>query len=563
MAKMTYNYMDYDDAVKEIHRLNSHLQTQTTKADEHRLLRHPTIDIDAEQRSGHLAPDELYIPLHLVDMNIRREQARYVSYISSSRRVAIFKSLNDVTFDSTVLEEDFTDKARYTGWQTAIFRIIDSMQLHGYGVAEVSLDVTKPGHFAVTDVNFEDLGLPEDARDIQACEMIAHRHYFTDLQLRRMADSDDFNKEQLKNLDFESLSENYSLMEVQKVLFKKDNLVYVGWTCLDRCNDWIRKPRPLFLGKKEEGEDLFETQYPYVVFPYNINEDTTISLMKGRAELDEYAQESATSLLSSFVTAHRRASGLYFAKDSNDPNNTNVQTSVFFTPNALIDSNIKQFQLTPPDSSIMGAIQQILSQNTQETSQVNYAAMNRKDSRKTATEVQAATTEAQSLSASQVALFSIALKKVYSQCWNIYRSRTLSGLIQPTIPPNFFTDHEYAVRPAGDTDVIERQEKINKMMQAWPVVQQTGAASLFLKRFVSMLFPEDGQAYVQAIQDDNTKTQLLMQLNTILQSLIVDPETGQLTEEAQPHEQQLTQIMQQVQQVLNPGGQQQQQQPAG
>lgn len=94
------------------------------------------------------------------------------------------------------------------------------------------------------------------------------------------------------------------------------------------------------------------------------------------------------------------------------------------------------------------------------------------------------------------------------------------------------------------------------MMQAWPVVQQTGAASLFLKRFVSMLFPEDGQAYVQAIQDDNTKTQLLMQLQTIVQSLIIDPETGQLSEEAQPYQQQLQQIMQQVQQVLNPNGQQ-------
>lgn len=554
--KTNYDYIKYDDAAKEIHRLNSHLQTQATKADEHRLLRHPTIDIDAEQRSGHLAPDELYIPLHLVDMNIRREQARYVSYISSSRRVAIFKSLNDVTFDSTVLEEDFTDKARYTGWQTSIFRIIDSMQLHGYGVAEVSFDVTKPGHFAVNDVNFEDLGLPEDARDIQACEMIVHRHYFTDLQLKRMAETDDFNKEQVNNLDFKELAENYSLMEVQKVLFKKNNVVYVGWACIDRCNDWVRKPRPLFLGKRQQGEELFETQYPYVLFPYNINEDTTISLMKGRAELDEYAQESATSLLSSFVTAHRRASGLYFAKDNNDPNNTNVQTSVFFTPNALIDSNIKQFQLTPPDSTIMGAIQTILGQNMQETSQVNFAAMNRKDSRKTATEVQAATSEAQALSASQVALFSIALKKVYTQCWNIYRLRTIEGLIQASIPPNFFTDHEYSIRPAGDADVIERQEKINKMMQAWPVVQQTGAASLFLKRFVSMLFPEDGQAYVQAIQDDNTKTQLLMQLQTIVQSLITDPETGQLSEEAQPYQQQLQQIMQQVQQVLNPNGQQ-------
>jgi len=430
------------------------------------------------------------------------------------------------------------------------------MQLHGYGVAEVSFDVTKPGHFAVNDVNFEDLGLPEDARDIQACEMLVHRHYFTDLQLKRMAETDDFNKEQVNNLDFKELAENYSLMEVQKVLFKKNNVVYVGWACIDRCNDWVRKPRPLFLGKREQGEELFETQYPYVLFPYNINEDTTISLMKGRAELDEYAQESATSLLSSFVTAHRRASGLYFAKDNNDPNNTNVQTSVFFTPNALIDSNIRQFQLNPPDSSIMGAIQTILGQNMQETSQVNFAAMNRKDSRKTATEVQAATSEAQALSASQVALFSIALKKVYTQCWNIYRSRTIEGLIQASIPPNFFTDHEYSIRPAGDADVIERQEKINKMMQAWPVVQQTGAASLFLKRFVSMLFPEDGQAYVQAIQDDNTKTQLLMQLQTIVQSLITDPETGQLSEEAQPYQQQLQQIMQQVQQVLNPNGQQ-------
>ena len=52
MTKMTYDYTDYDDATKEIHRLDSQLKTQTTKADEPRLLRHPAIDIAAEQRSG-------------------------------------------------------------------------------------------------------------------------------------------------------------------------------------------------------------------------------------------------------------------------------------------------------------------------------------------------------------------------------------------------------------------------------------------------------------------------------------------------------------------------------
>ena len=31
--KTDYDYIKYDDAAKEIHRLNSHLQTQATKAD--------------------------------------------------------------------------------------------------------------------------------------------------------------------------------------------------------------------------------------------------------------------------------------------------------------------------------------------------------------------------------------------------------------------------------------------------------------------------------------------------------------------------------------------------
>ena len=542
----------YEDAATPIQGLLNVIGTLETTASENRNSRKLDIDVDAERSDGHLDEDEFLVPAHIIDTNIRREQSKYVAYVTGSRRSAIFTSITEPTAATGELERDFTDKTRYSGWQVPLFKIIDGMQLHGYSIAEVQFDEDMPGHFAIEAVNYEDFGFPEDTRDVQACEMIVHRHYFTAIQLLDMVENDDFNEDIIDRLvdDHGQAPEVESLYQVEKVLFKHDNKVYVAWSCNAKCDDWLRDPRPLYLGRRD-GEMLRdETQYPYVIFPYNIQEDSAVQNATGRAFADRTTQETITSLMSSFVTAHRRAANFYFAKDNEDPNNTNVQTSVRFQNGALIDANIKQFQLRPPDTSMVSAIQSLMSQNAQEQSQINYAAMNRQDSRKTATEIQAASSEAQMLSSTQVSLFSIALKDVYEWCWRIYQSRVVAGVLRPAASLDMYLNHEFNIKPAGDVDVIERQEKSQKMMQAWGVVSQTALAPVFLQNMMRLMFPDEGEAYAEMLQTGNEKDQLLQQLMQIINSLIIDPQTGQLNEEAQDFAPQIKMLQAKVADIL-------------
>ena len=542
----------YEDAATPIQGLLSVIGTLESTALENRNSRKLDIDVDAERSDGHLDEDEVLVPAHIIDTNIRREQSKYVAYVTGSRRSAIFTSITEPTAATGELERDFTDKTRYSGWQVPLFKVIDGMQLHGYSIAEVQFDEDMPGHFAIEAVNYEDFGFPEDTRDIQACEMVVHRHYFTAIQLLDMVEGDDFNEDIVDMLveDHGQAPEVESLYQVEKVLFRHDNKIHVAWSCNAKCDDWLRDPRPLYLGRRD-GEMLQdETQYPYVVFPYNIQEDSAVQNATGRAFADRTTQETITSLMSSFVTAHRRAANFYFAKDNEDPNNTNVQTSVKFQNGALIDANIKQFQLRPPDTSMIGAIQSLMSQNAQEQSQINYAAMNRQDSRKTATEIQAASSEAQMLSSTQVSLFSIALKDVYEWCWRIYQSRVIAGVIRPAASLDMYLNHEFNIKPAGDVDVIERQEKSQKMMQAWGVVSQTALAPVFLQNMMRLMFPDEGESYAEMLQVGNEKDQLLQQLMQIINSLIIDPQTGQLNEEAQSFAPQIKMLQAKVTDIL-------------
>ena len=542
----------YEDAATPIQGLLSVLGTLESTALENRNSRKLDIDVDAERSDGHLDEDEFLVPAHIIDTNIRREQSKYVAYVTGSRRSAIFTSITEPTAATGELERDFTDKTRYSGWQVPLFKVIDGMQLHGYSIAEGQFDEDMPGHFAIEAVNYVDFGFPEDTRDIQACEMVVHRHYFTAIQLLDMVEGDDFNEDIVDTLveDHGQAPEVESLYQVEKVLFRHDNKIHVAWSCNAKCDDWLRDPRPLYLGRRD-GEMLQdETQYPYVVFPYNIQEDSAVQNATGRAFADRTTQETITSLMSSFVTAHRRAANFYFAKDNEDPNNTNVQTSVRFQNGALIDANIKQFQLKPPDTSMVGAIQSLMSQNAQEQSQINYAAMNRQDSRKTATEIQAASSEAQMLSSTQVSLFSIALKDAYEWCWRIYQSRVVAGVLRPAAALDMYLNHEFNIKPAGDVDVIERQEKSQKMMQAWGVVSQTALAPVFLQNMMRLMFPDEGESYAEMLQTGNEKDQLLQQLMQIINSLIVDPQTGQLSEEAQGFEPQIKMLQAKVADIL-------------
>ena len=109
------NYKNYQDASTNINKLASICDNQHTTAQDQRQQRRLNVDLDLERRDGYLAPDEIYIPTHIIDSNIRREQAKYVSYIVNSRRTVIFSSSTNPAFNTGPLERDFTERCRYDG----------------------------------------------------------------------------------------------------------------------------------------------------------------------------------------------------------------------------------------------------------------------------------------------------------------------------------------------------------------------------------------------------------------------------------------------------------------
>ncbi len=566
------NSTDYKKLVSKLNNLKDITFDLTNKTLASRRLRYAEIDIEVERKAGRIAPDEIYVPQHIIDTNIRREQSSYIQYITQSPRAVILKDRVDPSFDLSLLEVDLTEKLRFDGWQLSTYANIDAFQANGYGIMETVQDLNNPGDIGREHVQYGDFAFIADTRDLQKAEFLGRSYYFTKSKLlaltRSESENDRWDKEQVdKLLKMEPNDEqaqiysgtstiNRSLYKIIKVMFRVKGVVHVAWCAPVFCDDWLRSPRELYLGRRKLNQEAakaapmiakippmlekiaislfkkrnpsltdahiqqikngvppsdeeYETQYPYFIYPYLISENDTIANLKGRVFLDQDTQNAASSLLSSLLTKARRSAGLYFSKDVSDPNDDFLlQKNVYFKQGALLNGKIKEFKLDAPDAQLFTALTTLVSANQQETSQVNFAENNRQaDSRKTATAIKAATAQQQQLSGVQVTLFSVATKNQYTYECDIIKSRVLAGLIKVSPILAQLYARSWTVKPSGDTDVIEKQKMIETMQQAWPVVQNTGAASLFLTDLLEKMFPDNSAKYVKAIQDQQQQQQ--------------------------------------------------------
>jgi len=562
------NSTDYTKLADKVRTLRDVSFDLTAKMLGGRRLRYAEVDVEIERKAGRIAPDEMYVPIHIIDTNIRREQAPYIQFVSQSNRAVILKDKEQLELDLSLLEQDLTAKLRYDGWQLPEFSNIDSMQSFGYGVMEVVRDTNNPGELGCEMVQFGDFAFIADTKDIQKAEIIARAYYFTKtdlVALTKKKDEDErWDKEQVDKVlaaqpnDEQSqiysgtTTVNRSLYKLMKLMFRVDGYVYVAWAEPTLCSDWLRKPRKLFVGRRRLVDEAnskaaiikntpapllsiakgmmpgvtddhieqiksgvpasdaeYETMYPYFIYPYLITENNTIACLKGRIFLDQDVQSGATSLLSSTLTQARRSSGLYFSKDTTDPNDDFLmQKNVYFRTGALINGKIKELKLDAPDAQMFTAINTLISANQQETSQVNYAENNRQgDSRKTAAAIKFSAQQQTLLSGVQVTLFSTATREKYQYMCDIIRSRVLAGLIK--VSPNLMPLYQrtWYVKPAGDVDVIEKQTMVQTMMQAWPVIQQTAAAQPFLSDLLMLMFPNNAPKYIAAMQQAQQQQQ--------------------------------------------------------
>ena len=548
------NTTDYKKLSHKLTEVKGILDDQTDKTVASRRLRYTEIDIEVEREASRIQPDEMYISVHTIDTNIRREQSSYVQFVAQSPRAVITHDLMDEKVDLAPLDKDLTKKLRYPGWQKPLFGTIDGFQAFGYQYVEVVQDKSCPGHVAHEQIQSSDFAFVSDTRDIQACEMLGRTYHYTKTKLLSLCGDpqdpkdSDWSKEQVEKVvskdspassaePLESSDEkDKSLYRIQKIMFRVDGVVQVGWACIGVGDDWLRAPRSLYIGTRraftpEElvqktvesqqtgqpldqktlqlGTDVYETEYPYVLFQYLISENDTTTHLKGRVYLDQDVQEGVSSLLSSTVTQARRAAGMYGSIDSDDPNDDILmQSNVFFKPNCLIKKKVQFTHLDAPEAGIFSAIQMLQAGNQAETSQINFAENNnQRDSRKTATAIKESRSQRQELTSVQVVLFSLALTELYTKMVKVIKSRVLCGLIpvDPSILPLY--QRTFSIKPSGDTDVIEREQLVQTMAQSWPIMQNTPAGPIFLCDLLEKLFPDTAAKYIQIIMQAQQQQQ--------------------------------------------------------
>jgi hypothetical protein len=94
----------------------------------------------------------------------------------------------------------------------------------------------------------------------------------------------------------------------------------------------------------------------------------------------------------------------------------------------------------------------------------------------------------------------------------------LAGLVKVNEGVLPFYTRRFSIKPAGDVDVIEKQQLVNKMMQMWPTVSQTPISSQFLIDLLELMFPDRASKYVQILQQ--AMQQQASQQNQQLQQML-------------------------------------------
>src|SRR6185369_17654921 len=126
------SFFDFSQATTRIKALIKQWQPEIDATLTRRKMRKIDVDLTQLQKEGLLKQDETFIPIRVIDSTIRREQPSFVSFLTQSRRLAIFECVDDPTVDTSLVEGAFTKGMSYSGWQRPIYKCLDGAQTHGW-----------------------------------------------------------------------------------------------------------------------------------------------------------------------------------------------------------------------------------------------------------------------------------------------------------------------------------------------------------------------------------------------------------------------------------------------
>jgi len=567
-----------------------------TNVDTNRKARRANPDVEQMRAQGKIGPNHTCVGLRFIDTNMANEMPAHIAYLTQSRRLGVFQPedarlIRDSTFEKEYVEAEFARVMTYPGWQGPYIQMLDASSLHGFNHLEVTYDESKPGHVAVEYCKTE-LLLFDRCHDIQSSRMVMRRYDITVVDLDAFTARFELDPKIIKKLrdsllDPAESANTSNPTELQRVndnlalyraFYKDENgKVWETWYTPHIEEFLIKEPRSFTNGIRKRNIDMTasdasttmnvkpeitftdeqQSEYPFYAKRFRLTEDDLIQQAEGRAEIDYAKQDASSTILSAYLNGCLDATNTMWSPKDQNPGNPGGEPKTItqeLKHGAVWDTPMTPFRAPFPEAQMMQAVAQIQTINQTETSQVNFAVNNRKDSRKTATEVTTATQQSTMLSGVQVLMFSLTMTAVLNAAWRIVQSCALEGTITFCPGPDDknrvdLIEKSYIIKPAGDVDFVQAQERVQKMQQDWPVIQNTALRDRFMKDYIMLRYPEKAEEYTAILAQGNILPQLLTSAMQLLIQAVTD-ENGSVRPEWQQHIPQLRQLQQQAMTVL-------------
>ena len=553
--------------------ISSHGAVEATTVTNRRL-RSNKADVEQMRSAGLLQENQTFIGVRLINQNINQALPPLLSYLKQSPRMATF-----VPGDNSYLDQEFTRVLQYPGWEIPYIEVLDGAELNGIGYMMVKADNTKLGGVSMETIPFNEIVYDRRLKSLQDSPAVLIKHVITAVSFYHWDSFENFDKssDAYNAITKRLLSEEVNVIGDDLVIYetfvKVNGFVYRGWYYKDS-KQWLKQPLPFSNGIEESvpevnidpmamtteptyvNKPVHLTYYPIAVKRAEIKENRKHDEAEGRAVEDYHKQEAATTLMTAAVNGCTQAANTMWSPDgANLDGMAPAQLQYKIKNNAIWKTPMRAFTAPWPDPMIFKGIEAITQQNAMENNQVAWAVNNRKDSRKTATEIEAAQQQQGMLTGTSALVFSIFLRDVLTMTWPIVQSEAKKGsikfLIEVSDPAEkeVILSKQYEVKPAGDIDFVEKQQRITNIQQDLPMFQGTPIGQEMMKEYVRLRYPEKYDQWSKILSQGND-TQLIQGLGQALQAVVTDEATGQLKPEFAAEAQSFQQLQQAVQQRL-------------
>lgn len=541
------------------------------------------VDVDELREKGLIDKDETFIKMGVIAKNIRREVVPYVNYIVQAPRIGIFCEVGKTEENNERLDNAFSSAVKYEGYFDSFYSWIDAASLHGKSFMEVVADTSMPGGVRFNVIPAEDFIYPLNTRDIQDVPLLVIRYHCTKTKLEEYKRLEGFDVTVIDTVLKEKEDQDDEDFVVYKAFTKIEGVVYVGWMLERNNTKWLRILKKFNAGvfreetvtvtdpvTKQPAIDLLsgtlqtttqlvpedEILYPFFPFIYEKTEEQLLAAATGRAEADSGKQEAQCSLWSTYVNWASRSGNVYCSVDAKPDAGTKPEAVELQLENGRVYNQKLVWSSHPsPPIGLIDAANKLDVATSEDIGQISFAANNRVDSRKTATEIQSASQQNASLDSVSVVNFSTALQLIFNYAWRIVQNAasrnaiSFLAIVDPTtgIEQNdvITINKRYIIKPAGDSDVIQKEQRLNNRLRIWPQLAQIPGINIaFMVDILKEMFPSDGTKYEQLLQQaqsDGKFKQISGALLQMVEAMMQMPELAQ-NHEVQAQQGQIEQI---------------------